>query len=138
LKNPRFRIFVGFQNKALLNELSDSVKANRSYFTPYLGLSQFTAGIRFQSVEEVTPVKTEVSTAIVTAVNLNQGHSTDPIQFNYTTDFKYTSDTMPVAMQKDRIVTEYAEVVVETNGNPINIKSSHTMQVANYGNILFL
>jgi hypothetical protein len=45
---------------------------------------------------------------------------------------------MPVEMLKDRTVIEYSEVIVETNGKPINVKSDNIYQAEGFGNILFL
>ena len=75
---------------------------------------------------------------VVTAVNLSNTDQNDPIQFDRSIDFKYTSDTMPVEMLKDRVVTEYSEVVIETNGKTIKIKSDEIYQTEGFGNILFL
>lgn len=138
LKKPYFRVFVGLKNKQLLKELIERVRQKKLHFTPYLGISQFTITVRYVDVAYAKQTDNDASTQVITAVNLNLTNQDDPVQFDYTGNFKYTSDTMPVVMQKDRIVTEYAEVITEVNGQPINIKSSHITQVENHGNILFL
>lgn len=137
LKNPSFRIFVGTDN-GLFNELCQRVKSGSTHFTPYLGLSQFTATIRYRGVQAVSDLKAGESTEVITAVNLNEADRDDPVQFNYGSDFKYTSDTMPVEMKSDRQVVEYAEVIIETNGNSVYIKSDRIRRVEGFGNILFL
>lgn len=45
---------------------------------------------------------------------------------------------MPIEMQSNRIVTEYSEVIIETNGKPIKVKSDNIFHLENIGNILFL
>lgn len=138
IKHPFYRIFVKLEDKKVHDDLTERVQKNKPHFTPYLGLSQFTAILKFVTVAEIFPSKSSGSVPVITAVNLNNANSNDPIQFDRTSEFKYTSDTMPVAMQKDRVVTEYAEIIMETNGNPIITRSEHIMQVTGYGNILFL
>ena len=138
LKHPRFRVFASFTDPKIFDELADRLQRNQSHFSPYLGLSQFTAITRFEAVATVRSLETTESTPVITAINLNQADREDPVQFNRSIDFKYTADTMPVAMQKDRVVTEYAEVIMETNGNPVNVRSGNILQVPGYGNILFL
>ncbi len=41
-------------------------------------------------------------------------------------------------MTADRLVKEYAEVLIEANGQPIWVKSEHVVSVEELGNILFL
>jgi len=137
LKNPSFRIFIAIQDKKLFDDLVIRIKENRTHFTPYLGLSQFTASLRFVDVLEANLSTMDDFQEVVTAVNLRNIEGNNAIDFDYTEDFKYTSDTMPVQMQSDRVVTEYSEVIIETNGNPIKIKSTQ-IYTTDYGNILFL
>lgn len=138
LKEPHFRIFAGFKESGTLTDLTQRIKENKLHFTPYLGLSQFTATVQYKDVAKAQLLIIDASTEVITAVNLNHTDQSDPVQFNRSKDFKYTSDTLPVEMQRDRIVTEYAEVIMETNGNPVSIKSQHIIQVENFGNIILL
>lgn len=138
LKDPSFRLFINLKDEVLFNELIDRVEKNRTYFTPYLGLSQFTATIEFKDLTKAKPLAGNVFQEVVTAVNLSNTDHNDPIQFDRSIDFKYTSDTMPVEMLRDRVVTEYSEVVMETNGKTIKIKSDKIYKTEGFGNILFL
>ena len=138
LKNPSFRIFTNLRDETLFSELINRIRENRTHFTPYLGLSQFTATIKFTGLTTAKLLKGNDFHEVVTAVNLSNTDPDDPIQFDRSIDFKYTSDTMPVEMLRDRIVTEYSEVVLETNGNTIKIKSDKIYQTEGFGNILFL
>lgn len=138
LKDPSFRLFISLKDELLFTELINRVQENRTYFTPYLGLSQFTATVEFKGITKAKPVIANDFQEVVTAVNLSNTDQNDPIQFDHSIDFKYTSDTMPVEMLRDRIVTEYSEVVVETNGKAIKIKSNEIYQTEGFGNILFL
>jgi CRISPR-associated protein Cas5h len=137
LKNPSFRIFIAIQDKKMFDDLVIRIKENRTHFTPYLGLSQFTASLRFVDVLEANLSTVNDFQEVVTAVNLRNIEENNAIDFDYAEDFKYTSDTMPVQMKSDRVVTEYSEVIIETNGNPIKIKSNQ-IYTTDYGNILFL
>ena len=138
LKDPSFRLFISLKDEIVFTELINRIQENRTYFTPYLGLSQFTATVEFKGVTKAKRVTVNDFQEVVTAVNLSNTNQNDPIQFNYSVDFKYTSDTMPVEMLRDRVVTEYSEVVVETNGKAIKIKSDKIYQTEGFGNILFL
>jgi CRISPR-associated protein Cas5h len=138
LKEPCFRLFINVKEDNVFDDLVNRVQGNSTHFTPYLGLSQFTATITFRGLSTFERVNTRDFQEVVTAVNLSNTNQDDPIQFNHSIDFKYTSDTMPVAMLKDRIVTEYSEVIVETNGKTIQVKANEIYQTEGFGNILFL
>jgi len=138
LKNPCFRLFIQIDDSAQFEKLVRNVEENSTHFTPYLGLSQFTSTVDFKGLTKFERLVTEEFTEVVTAVNMSKTRQDDPIQFNHSVDFKYTSDTMPVEMLKDRIVTEYSEVVIETTGKPIHVKSNDIYQTGAFGNILFL
>jgi CRISPR-associated protein Cas5h len=45
---------------------------------------------------------------------------------------------MPIEMNISRIVSEYSEIIIETNGKTINVKSDSIYQTETLGNILFL
>lgn len=138
LKNPSFRVFIHLEDKKIFDNLTERIKTNQSHFTPYLGLSQFTSTLSFVGVENAQQIAEESFLEIITAVNLNNTNTENPIKFNYNDEFKYTSDTMPVALRSDRVCIEYAEIVTETNGKSIVAQSKHIYSVNNYGNILFL
>jgi len=138
LKNPSFRIFVNLRDVKIFSELIDRIRENKTHFTPYLGLSQFTATVEFRGVTKAKLLQGNNFHDVVTVVNLSNTDPDDPIQFDRSINFKYTSDTMPVQMLRDRIVTEYSEVVLETNGNTIKIKSGEIYRTDDFGNILFL
>lgn len=138
LKHPCFRIFLCVEDDIIFNELVSRIKERRSYFTPYLGLSQFTATIQFQEVSKIKLLSAGYFQEVLTAINLSNADPDDPIQFNYSMEFKYNSDTMPVQMLKDRVVTEYSDIILETSGKSMMVKSDKIYQAEGFGNILFL
>lgn len=137
LKNPSFRIFISWQNQGLFQKLIESVKQNITHFTPYLGLSQFTAQLKFIEVCQAELLGSDDYEDVVTAINLSNVKGGDPIQFDYEAG-RYTSDTMPIEMRSDRIVTDYADVLVETNGKPTRAKLNNIYKTQQFGNISFL
>ncbi len=104
-----------------MKNLLRSVQQNATYFTPYLGLSQFTAQIKFVDVCQANLMQSEDFEEIISAINLSELAGNDAVQFNYESG-KYTSDTMPIELQRDRIAKAYAEVLLETNGKPVPVK----------------
>ncbi|WP_181305987.1 type I-B CRISPR-associated protein Cas5b [Rufibacter sp. XAAS-G3-1] len=137
LKNPSFRIFISWEYQGLFQKLIENVKQNRTHFTPYLGLSQFTAQLTFIDTCQAELVESGDYEDVVTAINLSKVRGNDPIQFDYEAG-RYTSDTMPIEMRADRIVTDYADVLVETNGKTTRAKLNNIYKAQQYGNISFL
>ncbi len=142
LKDPKFRIFVTHENETLFNELVARVEAVNHHFTPYLGLAQFTAIVRFQAVTDCRERHSDNGyIPICTAVNLTQIAEKEPIQFEFGNEQRqlfYATDTIPIVMQRDRIIKEYGEVLIERKGHPILVKAKTFYTVNEKDNILFL
>jgi len=135
LKNPHFRIFLWHKDQNLLNDISTRIKNMNYHFTPYLGLAQFSCLVKWNSLEVLEEVKKEKEDCeIISAIDLSKLQSTHGISFK---NGFYTTDTMPMTMQRDRIVTRYAEVFLEKNGLPITVQTDQYWKTS-FGNILFL
>lgn len=136
LKNPRFRIFFNHADQSVFDDLEDRIKKVKHHFTPYLGLSQFTAIVDWVGLEDAAKVETAVEySEITTAVNLSKFKIEDAVKFGE--DALYTTDTLPMSMRRDRVVSEYAEVLMERSGKPILVKTDKYWKTS-HGNILFL
>lgn len=137
LKNPKYRVFFDHVDANLSTNIANRIRNVDHHFTPYLGLSQFTAIVN--NINEVDVMYKSNSTEYVpihTAINLSKLIEENPIQFE-TDNFFYSTDTMPMAMRRDRVITKYAEILIELNGNPIKAKASNYWATP-YGNITFL
>lgn len=139
LKNPKFRIFFGMNDKRdVFDELNERIKNKKHHFSPYLGLAQFTANIDFVSVSDAflnnNPNKDWIE--IITAINLSLIKDENPVNFDYSA--MYSANNMPVEMNRVREVLEYSEILIEKNGKPIMAKPDYYYYVENYGNIMFL
>ena len=135
LKNPSFRIFLSHKDDAIFEELSDRIKAVRHHFTPYLGLSQFTSLVKWKSNEIcLLENATQEYSPIHSVINYSKMEVDHPIKFD---KGFFTTDTMPMAMKRDRVVTDYSEVLLEREGKPILVKTKNYWKTS-FGNILFL
>lgn len=137
LKNPAFRVFVQHQDAALFDTLADRLIRQAHHFTPYLGLSQFTATLGNALVCIATP-KSGASGAVPigSAVNLSLLRANPPIEFNPTTH--YYVETMPIELSRERVVTRYGEVLVEAAGGAVPVFTESWVETPDFGNILFL
>jgi CRISPR-associated protein Cas5h len=140
LKNPKFRIFISLNDDSLFKDLVHRIQNNSSHFTPYLGLSQFTASITFKEVIDVKLSISDDYQELITAISISNLDTKAelPIKFDYSQGFKYISDTIPIEMLPNREVVEYAEVIIECTGQKMSVKSNQIYEAMPFGNILFL
>jgi len=137
LKNPKFRIFLHLENEEKIEELRKRIMERKHHFTPYLGLAQFTANLNFVDfVDFENRYNENEYIELITAVNLSKTFTEQPIKFDYSKH--YSANNTPVHMDSSRVVHEYSQILVETNGYPIKAKIKEYWFVQNYGNILFL
>jgi len=137
LKYPKFRIFLRHRDARIMKELTQRIKAVNHHFTPYLGLSQFTAMVEFVRATNAISMTTEEGfTSICTAVNLSKLETNPPIKFEKDNAF-YATDTLPMVMRRDRVVTDYSEILIERTTKPILVNTRNYWTTA-LGNILFL
>lgn len=140
LKEPRFRIFAVFQDASLQDELTQRLQQKAYHFQPYLGLSQFTADVTYRDTVALKPVTTTEkaeSMPIQTAINLSRLTQTNaPIQFDQ--EYRYAADVYPFALSPDRVVQEYAEILVETSASRAVMAQLPEVWESDYGNISFL
>lgn len=137
LRDVHFRIYLAMENKEKFEELSERIKNKRHHFSPYLGLAQFTATIDFVGRTMATKASSNGNYAeILTAVNMSKlivGQSVD-----FQPEHFYSANNMPVIMNRDRVVQEYSEVLIEKNGKPLMVKVRDYYAVEGIGNVLFL
>jgi CRISPR-associated protein Cas5h len=138
LKNPKYRIFLQWDNAGLSDELVQKVSARSSHFTVCLGLSQLLATTSYVGTYSCTHLVSEEFQPVLSAVKMSLLDPITPIQLDLGRHFRYTSDTQPIYMTPDRLVMEYAEVLIEATGKPIRVKSNAIFSVDELGNILFL
>ncbi len=135
LKNPAFRVFFYHQDAAVFDQVCERIAQRNHHFTPYLGLSQFTCSLDFQGVVEAIQRYGSNCPPIHSAVNLNDLPA-NPLMFEE--GRYYLSETMPIAMTRDRIVTEYGEVLFEGDAQTLAVRSEQWTEAGSFGNILFL
>jgi len=135
LKDPHFRIFLWHEDQNLLNDISTRIKNLNYHFTPYLGLAQFACLVEWNGLEIMDEVQRENTECdIITSIDLSKLPTPHRINFK---DGFYTTDTMPMAMQRNRIVTRYSEIFLEKNGLPVSVTTDQYWKTS-FGNILFL
>lgn len=138
LKDANFRVFIIHQEDSIFKKLEDCIINKRHYFTPYLGISQCTANVEYEATINAQKIENQAGNfvSIISAIKLSQLYQDKPINFDQGTH--YATETMPIFMNKNRIVEEYSEVIIEQNGKPINANIQAYWSVPEFGNISFL
>ena len=139
LKDAKFRIYLSINNNQdTFNELTERIKEKKHYYSPYLGLAQFTANLDFVDTvnAEFIENKEKKYIDIQTAVNLSKIKDENPVSFDYSA--MYSANNMPVEMNRNREVQEYSEVLIERNGLPIKARVENYYKINHGGNIVFL
>ncbi len=138
LKDPHFRFYVDLENQDYFNELVERVRSRKPVFTPSLGLAQFISEIEFIDLVKVeykdNPSQDYVE--IISAVNMKHLYDEDPVEFDYNSF--YSVNSMPMEMDGARVVSEYADVLIERRGQPMKVKPKFYYYIAGHGNIIFL
>lgn len=137
LKNPTFRVFVQHNDSALFDRLAKKLIDRSHHFTPYLGLSQFTALLDKAQVTSGT-VRTATTgyVPVQSAVNLSLLKTATPVEFDPTN--RYNVETMPMELSRDRVITRYGEVLVNARGGTVLVRADEWVETPDFGNILFL
>ncbi|MGB3183572.1 MAG: type I-B CRISPR-associated protein Cas5b [Cyclobacteriaceae bacterium] len=123
LKDLAYRIYLQWDHPRR-DELAERLAARRHHFTPYLGLSQFTAELDGEGTERLKQVVSENEyEACHSAVNLNllQGEGR---LIDFGDEQHYHTDTLPLEMNMKREIGRYGEVLLETKGNAVQVKGA--------------
>jgi len=143
IKYPKYRVFCSFNDEKVFDEFYNKIINNRTHFTPYLGLSQFTAKINFIDVKSAKVLENSNDEVdIISVVNFTRYKNQIELIFDY--KHMYSSMLMPTIMEvenKERITKEFCDFIVELNGNPIKIKNKSCKEIysiKDIGNILIM
>jgi CRISPR-associated protein Cas5h len=137
LKNPSFRVFTWLKDASLFDTLAQKLLDRSHHFTPYLGLSQFTATIQNVTVTQaVRRVSASSFVPIHSAVNLSLIRADQPIEFDR--EAHYNVETMPIELSRDRIVLRYGEILADTKGDAVRVHTGEWFETSQFGNLLFL
>jgi CRISPR-associated protein Cas5h len=132
LKNPAYRIYVSFKNKEHYNTFKNFLENHKSFYTPYLGISELIANFEYvgEFIGEWKNGPKEI--LIHSVVPLKEGYKIIPEEGKV-----YVRERMPLFMNDKRVVQKFIDVLFEMNGKPIKVKLEKFIRVKN-DNLLFL
>jgi len=132
--SPKYRIYVAGNDK-LLSDLKNKLENHETFFTPYLGISEFIASINYIGEFEGEEVKSEVFLDSV-AYMFDEG------EVRFENGLNLFRETHAITMNDDRMVQQYSEVVYEKNCKKIpllkNAEQSMLIKVKELNEVIML
>lgn len=133
LRDPNYRIYLFIKKERIRKELKQFLEKHRSVFTPYLGLSEHLANFEF--IGEFHGVRKRASETKIHSVV-----SKDKVKIKLADveeGMRWVLERIPLYMDQERVVREYANILFDTNGRPIPIENVEYFQIG-ADNVIFL
>lgn len=132
VKSPKYRIYFWTRYKELYQNLKSYLEKHQSFYTPYLGISELIANFEYVNEFNVgEPLKVKGTERIHSIVRK------DRAKLIVDEGKRYGVERIPVFMDKNRVVQEYADVFFEVNAKPIEISDGEFYVIGNE-NVIFL
>lgn len=120
---PKYRVFVRHTEQTVLDSLRSNLSQHRSFYTPYLGISEFIAGFAFVGEFACSDLPVPTSPIQISSVVPIAGLEPNSVMFEAgPSGAEYLKDRMPGEMLPGRITTTYDEILYERHGNPISAR----------------
>ncbi|MBD3170834.1 type I-B CRISPR-associated protein Cas5 [Candidatus Bathyarchaeota archaeon] len=133
LKDPKYRIYFRHRDPDLLKKLTQYVMEHRSVYTPCLGLSEHIANFSMNGLYELVESKTGDMIRVNTVVPEKK-----IIDMEFEEEFEYVQENLPNEMNPNRVVTEYASIILEQNTKAIKASVENAVTLDNGDHIVFL
>ncbi|MFH0702381.1 MAG: type I-B CRISPR-associated protein Cas5b [bacterium] len=134
LKDVKYNIYF-CHNECILNEFKACLENHTSYYTPYLGISEFIANFEYLGEFDANNVQNSRSIKINSVAPKKY---LDENSINFYQDAEYIVQRMPNRLDENRIVKDYTEVIFERKGLPLIATAKKYWELSNGENIIFL
>ncbi len=120
LKDVVYRLYVTMEDEHLFRQLTQMVKEHKTFYTVSLGLSELLADFNYVGTKEFTWEEgngffVDIDSAVPINSLMENGVQITPGQ-------RCLKEMVPVRMDHQRIVQDYSEMLVESQGNPLTLK----------------
>jgi len=133
LSKPRYRIYLGLKNEEIFSDLTDNLREHKTTFTPFLGLSEHIANFEFIG-EFDFPKKFEDEGEIDSVLPKQR---VDINLKGVKEGMRWIVEKIPLYMNEERIVEEYTEVILDSNGSAIPLENVEYYEIGE-DNVVFL
>lgn len=131
VKEPKYRIYVWLKDKELKKKLKEFLQNHQSFYTPYLGISEMIANFNFFG---------EFNADLKESKNEEDIHTVmrrDKSKLIVEEGKRYVKERIPIFMNSDRVVQEYADVFFEANAKLLKTKDASFYKIGEE-NVVFL
>jgi len=138
VKDPHYRIYVAFPEKEnVLSRLFQLLQQHKSFYTPYLGISEHIANFSFVEETVAHPKETNSFLPVHSVISVENLKNEEQSAVQIQEGMAYQRDRIPVAMNENRMVTRYESVIYEMNAQPVTVKPIKYWELENGRNIHF-
>jgi CRISPR-associated protein Cas5h len=131
VKKPKYRIYIWLKDKKLQKKLKDFLQNHQSFYTPYLGISGMIANFNFVG-EFNANQESKNEENIHTVARMDK--IGQPIVEEGKT---YIKERIPIFMNRNRVIQEYADILFEANGRPLKVRDTIFYKIGEE-NVIFL
>lgn len=131
MKQPKYRIYIWLKNKELYEQLKDCLTKHQCFYTPYLGISEMIANFSFVGEFGVDLREPKTDEEIHTIIRK------DKSKLLVEENMSYGKERIPIYMDSNRVVQEYADVFFDTNGRPLKVTDTTFYKIGKE-NVIFL
>lgn len=133
VKEPKYRIYIWLKDKELHKVLKDFLQNHKSVYTPYLGISELIANFFFIGEFDAKIIESGKEEKIHSVVRRDKSKLIVDVKEGLT----YIRERIPIFMDSNRVVQEYADVFFEANANPMKVENTIFYKIGE-SNIVFL
>ncbi|MDR2100188.1 MAG: CRISPR-associated protein Cas5 [Campylobacteraceae bacterium] len=115
---PKYRIFLKFENQNVKNEVESFLSNHKSCYTPYLGINSCIADFSYLPIEEISLITDEIFDA--DTMIEQKFYSGTVIEGQ-----RLASQIMPFDIEPhDRVFVDFKETLIELKGIPLMTKNN--------------
>ncbi|MFB6088936.1 MAG: type I-B CRISPR-associated protein Cas5b [Candidatus Aenigmatarchaeota archaeon] len=133
LSNPRYRVYLGLKDENILDGLTEKLRSHKTVFTPFLGLSEHIANFKY--VGEFKPIQREAEKVQIDSVLPKNKVDIDFSEIEE--GMRWVVESIPLYMNEERVVKEYAEVIFDSASNTIPLEKADYFAIGE-SNVIFL
>ena len=115
IHQPKFRVYIWLKDEILRAKFKQLLIEHKSYYTPTLGTANMMANFSFVDEYKLEKSDNEFVTSIA---RMDKG------QLKIESDSRYIIEKIPIYMNHDRVVQEYAEIIYEITGKHVKMTDS--------------
>ena len=132
LKYVKYRLYISFEDKELMDKLYTLLSEHKSVYTPYLGITECLCnfdlvGDGLYTVDEINGEKIQIDSVLIK----------NDVNIQIEKDKKYGVVKSPGYMNEDRSVRSFIEYYYEDNGKSIMVDSCKYYKIGDDNVILY-